>query len=349
MVFVNLTDGNFGIGVVGHNLVGALSRLTDTQRISPGRAPEDRLPGPLLERFYSPRPSFVATRHVAYIVFENDLEVARSQLKTRCRYDVLAAASRWCEDSLRAAGLTAVTTIHHGVDTVLFNSQRAGRDRCPNRFAVFSGGKFEYRKAQDIVARAFQLFSEKHDDVELVAAWHPWSLHASTMCASRHVPWSRCSDEGGEETIRHWLHGAGVDLRRVTLVPRVSNEAMAAIYGATHVGLFPSRCEGATNLMMMEYMACGGAVIATDFGGHRDILTSKNSIPLRKLRPARVARAGAVVGCWCEPDVDELVARLEEAYHDRDRLIMLRKQAAQDMAQWTWDDAARCFLDVLNA
>lgn len=347
MIFVNLADrGEHGIGVVGRNLTRALGELTELVRITPEAVAEQPLPGPLLERFYTSQPTCAATRNVAYIVFENDVQVGASRLRSRCRFDMLAATSKWCEQALRATGLRAVVTIPHGVDSTLFNPRRAGRIRS-DRFIIFSGGKFEFRKGQDIVARAFRTFSERHAEAVLVAAWHnPWPDHAATMEGSPYHSFSQGAFGREEDAIRHWLHESGVDLGRVTLVPKLPNSAMAAVYGTTHVGIFPSRCEGATNLLMMEYMACGLPVIATDFAGHRDILTASNSLRLSGGHPLPIMRDGQLIANWCEPDMDEILATLEEVYNDRARLAMVGQQAAATLADWTWHRAAQQFLDL---
>jgi glycosyltransferase involved in cell wall biosynthesis len=349
MIFVKLASGNYGIGVVGHNLTKALSALTEVERLDVDHPPTRPLPGPLLERFYNPRPAVPATRNIAYVVFENDLEVRNSSLRSRCRFDALAATSRWCEDALREAGIASVVTIHHGVDGRLFNPDRAGGSHASDRFVIFTGGKFEFRKAQDVVVYAFRTFSERHPDATLVAAWHnPWPEHMATMQASPYFPFQRELSGGATDAIKQWLNYSGIDLNRVKLIPQLPNAALAMVYAATDVGVFASRCEGATNLVMMEYMACGRPVIATDFAGHRDILSEGNSLALRRGQPLPMRRDGRQVATWREPDVDELLENLETAYRDRDRLRALGRQAAVDLKGWSWGSVARSFLELLT-
>ena len=53
---------------------------------------------------------------------------------------------------------------------------------------IFSGGKFEFRKGQDLVVRAVKVLQERHRDVALVAAWHNYHAKAhQTMTASPYV------------------------------------------------------------------------------------------------------------------------------------------------------------------
>jgi hypothetical protein len=44
-----------------------------------------------------------------------------------------------------------------------------------DRFKIFSGGKLEFRKGQDLVLLAFRAFAHRHSDVLLGTAWsQPW-------------------------------------------------------------------------------------------------------------------------------------------------------------------------------
>ena len=80
----------------------------------------------------------------------------------------LIAGSTWVAEVLRGHGLDRVTTVLQGVDPRLFHpAPRLGL--FPGRFVVFSGGKLEYRKGQDIVLAAFRRFHQRHPDALLVA------------------------------------------------------------------------------------------------------------------------------------------------------------------------------------
>lgn len=69
-------------------------------------------------------------------------------------YALVVSGSCWCEDVLRANRVTNVATVIQGVDISVFHpGPRA--DTLEGRFAVFSGGKLEHRKAQDLVIQAF--------------------------------------------------------------------------------------------------------------------------------------------------------------------------------------------------
>ena len=54
---------------------------------------------------------------------------------------------------------------------------------------------------------------------------------------------------------------------RVVILPSGANVTMPKIYKNSDLGLFPNRCEGGTNLVLMEYMACGKPIVATRTDG----------------------------------------------------------------------------------
>ena len=144
------------------------------------------------------------------------------------------------------------------------------------------------------------------------------------------------------------LAANGVDAARTIHLGLRPNSLMARIYRNSDVGLFPNRCEGGTNLVLMEYMACGGPAIATFASGHQDILTDQNSLPLRRLRAATVRDGEEPPKTWYDADLEEVVEKLEWAYQNRERLAELGARAAQDMTRFTWAATARGFLELLQ-
>ena len=51
---------------------------------------------------------------------------------------------------------------------------------------------------------------------------------------------------------------------------------------------------------------------------------------------------------WVEPEMDHVVARLEEAYQETGKLRAIAAQAAAGMLCWTWERTARGLLAVLE-
>jgi glycosyltransferase involved in cell wall biosynthesis len=299
MLYIDLPTGSHhGWGICGDHLFQELARRTFAERVRRGGVPPQPLAGTLLQSIgpdlVPNTPGLAAERRVGYVMFEEDEDVRRRAVLALAGFETIVAACTWGEDVLRDAGLGAVTTIPQGIDTTLFKPESVPGSASRDRFVIFSGGKFELRKAQDVVVQAFRAFAARHTDAVLVAAWHnPFPRSAASMIASPYSPYRARHDESFEDSMRRWLTRAGIDLDRVELLPSTSHEHLVGVYRRTDVGLFPNRCEGATNLVLMEYMACGRAAVATDFSGHRDVVRDTNSLPLRAWKNARARLIGA--------------------------------------------------------
>ncbi len=296
------------------------------------------------------RPRLRGRRTVGYAFFENTVVSPAGIETARAHYDVLATGSSWCSEILRQHGLADVRTVVQGVDPTIFRRVEGGREFFADRFVVFSGGKFELRKGQDLVVAAIKVLMERHDDVLLVTSWYnQWPL---TMRSMRASPYIRFAPPSGTVEYRTLIEGVlaanGVDASRAIHLGLMQNSLMARVYRNSDVGLFPSRCEGGTNLVLMEYMACGGTAIATFASGHQDVLTDANSLPLRRLRQATVRDVDEPPKAWHDADLEEIVEKLEWAYQNRGRLAELGARAAQDMTRFTWAATARGLLELLE-
>src|SRR5262249_1137611 len=104
------------------------------------------------------------------IVFIEHSAISKAGAERGRSYRLLIAGSMWNADLLREAKLGPIIVWQQGVDLSRFHPA-ALRRLFPNRFVIFSGGAIQLRKAQDIVARAFRVFQERHDDALLIAAW----------------------------------------------------------------------------------------------------------------------------------------------------------------------------------
>lgn len=290
--------------------------------------------------------------NVGYTFFEDNLIAKANAQHASQFFDLIVSGSSWCEHELRDAGVTNVTTIIQGVDTSIFNPCENQKSCFTDKFVVFSGGKFELRKGQDIVIKAFKALHDKYKDTLLVCSWYnAWHQSAMTMSASPYIK-VHADTSDFANFIRQTLVASGLDLRAVIVLPPYPNAMMARIYKNTDIGLFPNRCEGGTNLVLMEYMACAKPVIASFSSGHRDILTDANSIKLTNLKPVTlrslVGDTQTEIAIWDEPDLDEAIDKLIWAYNHRESLNDIASQAGEDLGQMTWQASALMFFKCLN-
>jgi glycosyltransferase involved in cell wall biosynthesis len=265
------------------------------------------------------------------------LEEASLNREARRRADRLAliiAGSTWNERILRAHGIVATTTVLQGVDASLFHpAPRSGA--IPHRFVVFSGGKLEFRKGQDLVLAAFRAFRQRHPEALLLTAWSsPWSELTEGAAAHPGISAPRVGPDGIPDVLG-WAAENGIPADAVIALGRVPNIAMPHVIREADVALFPNRSEGGTNLVAMECMACGIPTILSANTGHLDLL-DLGDVALRLDRQDRVVRDGVDTTDWGESDVEEMLERLETVWRDRAAAAELGLRAAQAMEKLSW-------------
>lgn len=246
---------------------------------------------------------------------------------------MIAAGSTWCEEVLRANGVKNVTTVLQGVDPSLFSpAPRFGA--LDGRFAIFSGGKLEHRKGQDLVIRAFRAFAQRHAEAILVTAWHsPWPMTAASLNGHPDIAPVVFNAEGAVDSLG-WARANGIAEEQFIDLGRLPNHQMARALREMDVAVFPNRCEGGTNLFAMEAMACGLPAIVSDNTGHRDLVGTGAPYVLTRQRPVSVPGTGT--DGWGESDIDEIVEALEHVWAHREEAKLRGKACAEAMAQWSW-------------
>jgi glycosyltransferase involved in cell wall biosynthesis len=315
-----------------------------------------RLDGPLLtvipDKTLKPDTrGLCGTRTIGYTFFEENLLAPAWIENGRRYYDVVVTGSSWCTRVLKEHGLKSALTCVQGVDRALFHPvPHQVRTFEPDRFVVYSGGKFEFRKGQDIAIRAYKVLQDRHKDVFLVNSWNNfWQDSFETMRRSTLIRF-RAGRQTGPEAINRILAENRIDLSRVlTLGPR-PHASLAQVYHNSDVGLFPSRAEGGFNLMLAEYMACGKAAVATATTGQADIVRGTNALVIAAPR-TRVHKdeRGRPIARWPEPDLEAAVEQLEHAYRNRDQLVKIGQRAASTMTRFGWDRTTERLSKILRS
>ena len=111
---------------------------------------------------------------------QKDLEILK-------KFDLVISGSKWNQALLRRQGVDRACLVHQGVDTAVFNPEPVPV-LIKRSLVIFSGGKLENRKGQDIVIAAFRLLLRKYPDALLIAAWgNVGHVGLETIAASPHV------------------------------------------------------------------------------------------------------------------------------------------------------------------
>jgi glycosyltransferase involved in cell wall biosynthesis len=244
------------------------------------------------------------------------------------------AGSTWNADVLKSWGIENVDAVFQGVDTNLFRPL-ARTDQFEGKFTVFSGGKLDFRKGQDIVLAAFKRFAENHKDAVLVTAWQNlWPLTAMPMKNSPHSSTLPDVRPDGSLNMEKWAAENGVPSDQFIDLGMKPNEEMPNYLRDMDLAVFPNRCEGGTNLVAMETMACGVPCVLSENTGHLDLTDEARSFVLHRQRSVD-AELLATDG-WGETDVDELVACMEAAYQNRENARARGQAGADFMRTWSW-------------
>jgi glycosyltransferase involved in cell wall biosynthesis len=269
-------------------------------------------------------------------VFENTVFSEECLREMRTRFDGIVVASNWCRSVLNARGLTNVHVNHQTVDPDIFHPDPEPVSQEP--FTVFSGGKFEFRKGQDIVAAAFARFVTRHPDARLLALWHnPWY---ETMLKQDYFQGFKNADSlpqinNGQVDFKSWIVQAhGIPEENIVCPGKIENKQVPDLLKRCSVAVFPNRAEGGTNIIAMEAMACGLPCVLSRNTGHLDLVENANCLVLKEQAPIRGDASGTEG--WGESSVDELIDQLEFCYTHRHELRQIGLRGHQFMRNRTW-------------
>ena len=353
VLYLGLVAGrNYGWGVCSEYLTRELGRKINCQVLSreDGTADNPNLNGKLFQALTGVDflPMFEYARgeeNYGYTFFENELTYL--SVENAKKYNLVLAGSTWCRDRMLEKGITNCDVLIQGIDPDFFYP--IAEAKADQNFVIFSGGKFELRKGQDLVLRAAKILQEKYADIMLINCWYnKWLASAQLMEYSRLIKF-----EYQDMTWRDLMHRTyavnGLEPGRIQTYDLVSNESQRAIYQNTDIGVFPNRCEGGTNLVLMEYMACAKPVIASNTSGHQDMVTTQNALLLNDLNDINITGPdGELIARWQEPSLDELVAQIEYAYHHRAEIRKLGRRAGEDLKAYTWSQSAQRLLEIID-
>jgi len=288
---------------------------------------------------------------IAHVVFEFE-NMTIEEVQWLKEADIITTASNWCADILKRYDVDSVETVHQGVALDIFND-RARSMRLADidgAFVFFAGGKYEYRKGVDLSIAAFSGFVQNHPDALLMLnCFNPWPWTQRGLRYSPHfrfLPVNRYPEDLAKVLIEN-----NIPPKNFHIIPPCSQTTLAAYMNLTDCGLFPIRAEGGTNLLLMEYMACGKPLIATLTSGLKDVLKPGiNSLSPEDLHlvPFNSTQPEPHRGMWHEATVEELISLMEYAYYHRDETAQLACQGMQDIHRFGWQKRAKRLLELIG-
>lgn len=273
-------------------------------------------------------------------VFENPDFTAGQIDYLKSFEDRIITVSQWCSDVLRSEGIPA-KCVHLGVDTAMFKPRPRGKRFGEGRFVIFSGGKAELRKGQDIVLAAFKIFQERHREALLVTMWHNhWPATTLGLHYSPYIhywpfqPPAYRDDPLGIDPVL-WARANGVSADMHEDLGVLDRDSLASLMCSFDVALFPNRCEGGTNMVAMECLASGVPTILSDVVGHRDLIM--HPVSCYALEQSPTCTLPGSNASWGEPSVDECVEALEYVYAHQGEARNTGIIASEVMqSDWDW-------------
>ena len=264
-------------------------------------------------------------------------------------YDMSIAISRWNEAFLKSLDIGPVHLCHQGIDPSLFHPG-PGLDLYPGRFIIFSGGKFEFRKGQDIVVAAYKRFRERHSDALLITCWQnllePEAAAFAEAGLCKGVPKTA---EAHGLMIKDWLLQQGLPENSFIELPFTHNLLMPTVLRECDVAIFPNRCEGGTNLVAMEAMACGIPTFVAYNTGQKDLVDLIGAGALQHQSPITSASGLTCTDDWGASAVDEIVEKLEQVYCQPRQALQQAQTVAETMKNWNWSRLNAHLLAVVGA
>jgi glycosyltransferase involved in cell wall biosynthesis len=238
---------------------------------------------------------------VAYTVWEST-RLPDDWIEPLRAMDQVWVPSEWGRTVMIENGIPAerMRVVPEGVDPAVFNPGVAPAEAIAARpgFKFLNIGRFETRKGSRELIRTFDRTFQADEAVSLVMA-----------CDNPHDPDFDLRAELRSLNLRH--------PEKLAFVPPVVRQTtLAALYGACDAFVSPHRAEG-WGLPIIEAMACGLPVIATDYSGPQTFLgphAYRLGYEMAPIEEPFFEAADGNHGMWAEPDWAMLGDLMREVY-----------------------------------
>lgn len=285
--------------------------------------------------------------NIAVIFFETS-KISNEGLKRASEYDLIITGSKWNERILRQSGINNVTNIQQGVDTTIFY-KKPKNNIFGDKFVIFSGGKLEFRKGQDLVVSAFKIFHQKYPNSLLVFSWeNQWNKIIQTLKHSQYTNAYPKLDDNNNLLLDNWLLENGLPDGSFINLGQIANKNLPDLLSSADMALFPNRCEPGTNLVAMEAMAMGIPCIISANTGHLDIIGNETCYALLNQEDVKPYHPYSHVDGWGEASIEEITDQMEKLYLDQKAAQTIGENASNVMKKYSWDNQVEKLLDAVD-
>jgi glycosyltransferase involved in cell wall biosynthesis len=237
--------------------------------------------------------------------------------------------SKWASDICFDSGLSP-EVCPPGYNEDVFKPM----DYIPQKCIFLSVGKWEVRKQQDQIVRAFGKAFGNNDNVAL------WM-----SCDNRFIK------EFVAEKKRAYKNFLGDRLHLIDYLPTQND--LARVMQMSYCFVAPSLAEG-WNLPLLESMGCGKFNIATNYSAHTEFCDAQSTILIEPtgLVPAvdnMWFKEGSETnnGEWCSYNEDDLVEAMKIAYQQYQDGVILNNEALKNAQKFTWLKSAQTMKDII--
>jgi glycosyltransferase involved in cell wall biosynthesis len=261
--------------------------------------------------FVNPRARLIGSANIGRIVYEYD-DFSNFSRDEKV-FDCFVVASNWNYQMLSARSKKPIYLNLEGVDASIFYPAPKSGVFNDDDFLIFSSGKIEYRKGQDLVIEAFKKFALGKNDVKLVTAWQ--SIYSTIVSKGYKgkLQYGLVVDENSRADVVKWAVDNGVNRDQFVDLGQVPHHMVAQVLREMDCAIQLSRAEAGTNLVAMEAMACGLPTILSRTTGHFDIADESNAIMIDSKELAGTNKPNGA-NDWREAEIDHVVSQLERLY-----------------------------------
>lgn len=211
-------------------------------------------------------------------------------------------------DGLRQLALQSspekeIGVIYNGIDIEEFFPDHLKPD--PNHFNIICVSRVTPRKGIRFLVQAFKILEARYDHIRMIIA----------------------GDGNEKKSLEQLVRGLGLE-DKVVFLGVVPHEKLIDYYQKSNVFVLPSLNEGMSNTML-EALACGLPMVATDTGGTKELITNrKNGLIVEMQNP------------------DDLAEKIEQIVLDRQLEKSMGIESRILAEQLSWGKVAGQYVDI---
>jgi glycosyltransferase involved in cell wall biosynthesis len=263
--------------------------------------------------------------------FEAD-RLQPNEIKQINRADGIFTPTEWGKKVLEDNGVNIpIHVAPLGVDHKIFEQNSTIRTQPTENYVFLHVGKWEKRKAQDFLLKAFEKAFKPADNVELWLCPHNPFLNEKEL------------EKWNNLVLQNRLYD------KITVHKRLPTQKdLAKLMMNADCGVFLSRAEGWNN-EIPEMMSLGKPIIATNYSAHTEYLTKKNSylVDVDTTEPANDGKWFHGFGNWAkleEKQLEQTVEHMRLVYNTR---VCRSNEALETGLKYPWSKTAQIIRETI--